>query len=74
MELLAEHFESIRFVTSTGLIDFAMLESDPPDLVISLFLEEQPAVLAAPDESIRIDDESAMADLPVRVPPVGEHW
>jgi len=39
MELLAEHFESIRFVNSYGLIDYEMLEENPPDIVISLVVE-----------------------------------
>ncbi len=41
MELLTEHFESIRFVNFLGRIDYEMLEENPPDIVISLVVEAQ---------------------------------
>ena len=39
MELLAEHFESVRFFNSRGWIDAASFEGPRPDLVIALFVE-----------------------------------
>jgi hypothetical protein len=74
MDLLAEHFESIRFVNSTGMIDFAMLELNPPDLVISLFLEGKLASFAPSDDSPHEARESAIANVGKRQIPKGAAW
>ena len=74
MALLAEHFESVRFVNSNGLIDFALLDSNPPDLVISLFLEGKLVSITPGDESLQEAQESEIADVGKRRSPIPAAW
>jgi hypothetical protein len=39
MPVLAEHFERIVFLHSSGSLDFAAIGAESPDLVIALFVE-----------------------------------
>jgi alginate O-acetyltransferase complex protein AlgJ len=67
MEMLAEHFESVRFVNFHGLIDYAMVEELRPDVVLSLVVESRLLHAPIPDEGLSLHHKSTAASVASRL-------